>query len=333
MEPKVTVGIPSWNDREAIDDCLHSIYTSTQYENYSVVVVDNGSSDGSVELINSKYDQVDLIVNEENRGAPKAFNQIIKRALSNESEHVILLNSDIKISQENWLLTFVDIAQTDQVGIVGCKNVFPDGTVDHDGSFVPFEVHACSQIQPLDLGTRYRYNRHTLDNAIHSSECVDVIQGSAFLLTRELIKEVGTFDEAFTPAYFSDYDICIRAWDSGFKVVYTPEVELIHSDEESGLTDIRRLHYYKRNELKFIFTYYPLSWLPIVLVSFFLPPAGLAGFLLQSQAANTQLREELRREPLLILRSMISLFTLTLLDMPRLCSKRRQHKNVKELLK
>jgi GT2 family glycosyltransferase/glycosyltransferase involved in cell wall biosynthesis len=203
--------------REALDAIL--AHTRGPYE---LVLVDNGSRDGTREFFRSLRDKlggsvaVQVIENEENRGYPIAANQGIRAA---RGRHVVLLNNDTRV-KPGWLSALLDAAASgDRVGIVTAKILCPDGRVQNaggifhhpDGSFtLPF-AHE-DRLAPTVT------ERHEVESA----------GGPCMLLTRALLESVGVFDEAFSPAYFEDSDLCLRAREAGFTLVYEPAAEVFH---------------------------------------------------------------------------------------------------------
>lgn len=203
--------------REAVEAVL--AHTKTPFE---LVLVDNGSRDGTREFFRALRDRqggpvaVQVIENEENLGYPKAANQGIRAA---RGRHVVLLNNDTRV-RAGWLAALLDAATSrDGVGVVTAKILCPDGRVQNaggifhhaDGSFtLPF-AHE-DRLAPTVT------ERREVENA----------GGPCMLLTRALLESVGVFDEAFSPAYFEDSDLCLRAREAGFKLVYEPGAEVVH---------------------------------------------------------------------------------------------------------
>src|SRR3990170_2544486 len=137
---KVFVVIVNWNGKEFLKKCLTTVLLNTVYPEYQVVVVDNGSVDGSVEMVKKEFSTVNLIENSENLGFSKANNQGIKHALFHGAKYVLLLNSDVEIAEKEWLENMVNLSASDStIGIVGCKLVYPNGLIQHAGGVVNLE--------------------------------------------------------------------------------------------------------------------------------------------------------------------------------------------------
>ncbi len=225
--------IVNWNGKEHLEKCLNTIFEKTQYPDYEVIIVDNGSIDGSLEFIKNNYQSITLIENPKNLGFSRANNQGIRAA---SGEFIFLLNNDTEV-REGWLSNAIKVAQSNpKIGIVGCKLIFPDGRIQHTGGYV------------TDAGI----GKHYVDDVDGERE-VEYVTGAAILIKKELIDKIGLLDEKFSPIYFEETDLCFRARAAGFKVVYTPNSLIIHS--ESATTGFQDWKYFvmNKNRLRFMF--------------------------------------------------------------------------------
>jgi glycogen(starch) synthase len=215
--PEASIVLVAYNNlgytRDAIDAVL--AHTKTAFE---LVLVDNGSTDGSRDYFRDLGDRLpcQVIENSENLGYPKAANQGIRAA---RGRHVVLLNNDTQV-RPGWLEALLEAARsTERVGAVTAKILNLDGSVQNaggilhhvDGSFTIPHASEDRLAPPLA-------ERREVANA----------GGPCLLLTRELIDDVGVFDEAYSPGYFEDSDLCLRAREAGFKLLYEPAAEVHH---------------------------------------------------------------------------------------------------------
>ncbi|MEM4325816.1 MAG: glycosyltransferase family 2 protein, partial [Candidatus Pacearchaeota archaeon] len=124
--PFVAIIIVNLNKKEILKKCLDSLYKKTKYKNYVVIVSDNGSTDGSVEMIKKEFKRVDLIENRKNLGFALANNVAVDYALRKYNpDYFFLLNNDTKIIQKDWLTKLVETAESDErIGIVGCNLIY-----------------------------------------------------------------------------------------------------------------------------------------------------------------------------------------------------------------
>lgn len=197
--------------------CLASLFANTSNEECKVVVVDNSSNDGSVEMLLESFPQAFVIRNNKNLGFSKANNQGIRYALAKGAKHVLLLNNDIEVPQGKWLRTLVDVLESDtEIGIVGCKLLYPDGRIQHGGGRIKLKGAYNRGDGEEDKG---QYDR---------LESVDYVTGATLLIRSDVVGKIGLLDEGFSPLYYEDTDWCVRAHLYGYKIVYTPNPSLIH---------------------------------------------------------------------------------------------------------
>jgi GT2 family glycosyltransferase len=247
--PKVFLIIVNWNGKETLNQCLSSILKNTATP-IQIVVVDNGSTDQSVEMLQREFQSVKVIQNSSNRGFSKANNQGIKYAAAQGADYFLLLNNDILITQEDWLTRMVGLLESDRsVSMVGCKLVYPDGRLQHAGGFVGV------------AGAGHRGDGEKDTGQYGKIEFVDYVTGAALLTKAQVIRRVGLLDEGFTPLYCEDTDWCLRARFCGYKIAYMPNPTLIHKHGSSAKNLRRRTSefYFKRSWIRFFLLNFPLE--------------------------------------------------------------------------
>jgi len=200
---------------------------------YEIIVVDNGSKDGSVEYVkkleNKKYistiGTIKTIFNKENLGFAKANNQGIKKALG---KYTLLLNSDTEFKKGalEKLTKFAE--ETPDAGVIGPKLLNEDGTVQSSCCHPPTALTAFGEFWLSKQGAFSKYMPYG-NKPIE----VDAVVGAAFLITPAALKKVGLLDERYF-FYFEDLDYCRRVKRAGLKVYYLPEAEIIHLHGASG---------------------------------------------------------------------------------------------------
>ena len=218
--------------------CLKSIYTNAHKISFEVLVVDNGSSDGSQEMIKEEFPQVRLIENKDNLGFARANNQAIKRS---SGKYELLLNSDTLVL-ENALEIMVDFMERNpQVGMCGCRLLNEDGSVQPSGGRFPDLFTAFLHMTKLNyLYPGNRFSRRFMGAGLDGDEAegVDWVTGACLLVRRQAMEEIGLLDERFF-MYCEDVDWCWRMKDAGWKVCYLPRAEVVHyrsrSYEEGSL--------------------------------------------------------------------------------------------------
>ena len=246
---RISVVILSYNGKSYLEDCLRSVLAQS-HPPYQLIVVDNASSDGSPELVRERFPQAELIRNHRNLGYAGGMNVGLREA---RGEVIALLNQDTVV-RENWLAGLARAFEMDvKIGIAGCKILLADGiTIQHAGGIMR---------NPQALPDHYGYGQH--DEGQHDQmREVDYVTGAALAIRRGLLEEIGYFDEGFFPGYYDDIDLCFRAREAGYKVVYVPQAVVIHHEsttmKRGSYNYHRAMH---RNRLRFILKRYNLRQL------------------------------------------------------------------------
>lgn len=210
---KASVIVLSWNGIEYLGDCLDAVLAQ-DYPDLEVVVVDNGSTDGSANLVGEQYPEVALIRNERNLGFAAGSNVGLRAATG---DVLALLNQDT-IVEPDWIRALVSTIQDPTIGIVGSKSFYPDGTVQHAGGLV-----YGARAETDHLG------RHEPDDGrFDEVRDVDFVTGAALAVARTALSHIDLLDESFSHAYYEDVDWCYTAREAGFRVVVSPAAQLIH---------------------------------------------------------------------------------------------------------
>ena len=230
---ELSIIIVNYNVKEFLKNLLNSLKKAVSEIPTEIIVIDNASTDGSVEEIRLKFPDVKLIANEKNVGFGAANNQGFKIAKGNI---FVLINPDT-IVKENTFEKLIDFFKSKpDAGIVGCKVLNPDGTLQlacrrsFPGPWTSFtKVTGLSKLFP-NSKLFARYNLTYLDeNKINE---VDAISGAFMMIKNEVYQKVGGFDNQFF-MYGEDLDLCYRIQSAGYKVYYVPTTEIIHYKGES----------------------------------------------------------------------------------------------------
>jgi len=222
-QPKVFIIILSWNRLNDTLECVESV-KKIDYRNFEIMVVDNGSTDGSAEVVEKRYPNITLIKNERNVGYAIGNNRGIEKALEMGCEYVFLLNNDTTIDAA-CLNELVRIAESDaHIGAVGPKIYLYQNPaiVWYAGGEILFR-EAISVSRGLFKKDRPSYN---------TIREVSFITGCAMLVKRKAIEEVGLLDPDYI-SYMEDTDWCWRMRQKGFKLVYVPSARVYHKVSQS----------------------------------------------------------------------------------------------------
>jgi len=214
---KVSIIIPNFNGKELLKENLPSLLKAT-CDNNEIIVVDDGSTDGSAEFIRSSYPDIKLLRLEKNQGFGTACNHGIKES---KNRLIYLLNNDIRVGQ-NFLQPLLTHFQKDDIFAVRSREVSPDlGAVDFD-----VLIYA-----DFKFGIFwYRYERtHRLKDAVPTL----FADGGHTMFDKEKFLILGGFDALYRPFYWEDWDISYRAWKKGWRTLYAPRSEVFH---KSGST-------------------------------------------------------------------------------------------------
>ena len=224
----LSIIIVNFNTKELLLRCLHSIFQSKPKIKYEVIVVDNASTDGSLESLSNfqvPTTNFQLIRNRKNLGFAKANNQAIKRA---KAEFILLLNSDTEVEKGAIDQLYYFAKKTTDAGVVGAKLLDPDGKVQPSVFRLPTISRAIKQYW---LGEKGLLNKYAPE--LNKPQEVEAVVGAAFLITPEARKRVGLLDERYF-VYFEDLDYCRRIKKAGLKVYYLPAAKIIHQHGASG---------------------------------------------------------------------------------------------------
>ncbi|MCL7453832.1 MAG: glycosyltransferase family 2 protein [Anaerolineae bacterium] len=240
---EVSVIVLTWNGGSFIEPCLRAVLAQEPPPS-EVIVVDNGSTDGTPDLVAERFPAVRLIRNSRNLGF-SAGNNIGLRAASGEL--LVLLNDDTQV-HPGFLSALARAFDDPAVGMAGTKLLYPDGTIQHAGGYL---------YGPR--GETEHRGRHSPSDG-HFDEVYEpeFVTGAALAIHRRALQQIGLLDEGFSPIYYEDVDWCYRARAAGWRVVFVPQAVVTH--HESATAD-RSSHRHKMNlnhgRVRFVFKHWP----------------------------------------------------------------------------
>ncbi|MGQ9627043.1 MAG: glycosyltransferase family 2 protein [Anaerolineae bacterium] len=217
--PRVAVIVLNWNGLEDTLECLESL-RRLDYPNYEVILVDNGSADGSPEVIRKHFPEVKIIENRANLGFVAGNNVGMAFALMDGADCIFLLNNDTHVD-ENCLRELARAAKSSpEIGIVGplMHRIFQPEITDMGGDF---------NFWTGSVRLR-RFNRKG-----EKLQPIDYVWGCGFFVKAEVLREIGLFDPCYV-AYFEDADFCMRARARGYRTVVATNAQMWHKIGRSG---------------------------------------------------------------------------------------------------
>jgi hypothetical protein len=251
---EVSIIIVSYNAREYLKQCLDSVNRGLDNLKAEIWVVDNASIDGSAEMIKENFPQVKLIANKENIGFARANNIALKKCAA---PYILLLNNDTIITS-GAIKKMVDIMKEyKKIGALGPRLIFENGLVQI--SFGPM-LSLWNEAWQKFLQSRSRKKKGFIKSYIEKRSKKSChphwVSAACIMLRKEAIDQAGFFDENFF-MYSEDVDLCHRLSQKGWKIFYTPDVEIMHLEGKSASTNIGRVQIeYRRSQLYFYRKYY-----------------------------------------------------------------------------
>lgn len=217
--PKISIILILYNRAELTLSCLYSILHN-QFKSIEVVIVDNHSTDQTRELL-QRIQGAKVILNSENLHFLLACNQASKIATG---EYLLFLNNDAQLLGDSLNIAIQTIESSENIGAVGGKIILPDGSLQEAGSII-WQDGSCLGYGRGDSphSPQYMYRR-----------AVDYCSGAFLLTSRNLFLELGGFDEDYQPAYYEETDYCVRLQQQGKRIIYDPNIAVLHYEFASS---------------------------------------------------------------------------------------------------
>lgn len=254
-KPLVSIIIPSKDHIDDLKRCLNSIIKKSTYKNYEIIIVENNSIEKETfeyyDFIQKKYSNVHVVYWKKGFNFSAINNFGIQYA---KGEYLLLLNNDTEVISENWIEEMLGICERKEVGIVGCKLLYPDDTIQHAGVLIGMgglAGHVFVNYNKNDLGY-FGYIQAQRDYSAVTAACM--------LVKRSVFDAVNGLTEELEVA-FNDVDFCMKVINAGYKIVYTPYAQLHHYESKSrGYEDTpekverfnREVLYFLRHWKKFL---------------------------------------------------------------------------------
>ncbi|HEX2924245.1 MAG TPA: glycosyltransferase family 2 protein [Chloroflexota bacterium] len=239
---RISAVVVNWNTRDLLRRCLLSLYASAGVDNsLEVLVVDNGSTDGSPELVRSEFPQAILIANKDNLGFARANNQAMSKA---SGDYLLLANTDTEMvgAAVEEMVHYAE--QHPQVAVVGPQLLNSDGTIQSSRRSFPTAATAFLESTVLQRWFASHpavQHYYLLERPDDETQEVGWLVGACLLVRAEACRQVGPMDEGYF-MYSEEMDWCRRFSDAGWKIVYLPTAKVVHHEGQSSGRDIYHRH-------------------------------------------------------------------------------------------
>jgi GT2 family glycosyltransferase/lipopolysaccharide/colanic/teichoic acid biosynthesis glycosyltransferase len=223
----LSIAIVNYNTKELLEECLHSLLRHPPSCDYEILVIDNASSDGSLDMVRDGFPEVKLTPNPRNVGYAAAVNQAFR---SSSSEFVLVLNPDVLVTEGSIDALYAYMRGHPRVGIAGAKLLNPDGSLQYScRKFYTFKtlLYRRTFLGKIFSGSPV-VSEHLMARWDHAEpRQVDWVLGACMMIRRSAVEEVGPADERFF-LYFEDVDWCFRMKSRGWEVHYYPDSVMMH---------------------------------------------------------------------------------------------------------
>lgn len=222
--PLVSIIIPNKDNPDILKTCIESIIVKSTYKNYEILILENNSSNAELqtlyEQLQRKYSNISIIPfkTEGNFNFSEINNY---GAYLAKGEYLLFLNNDTKVLSPDWIQEMLGFAQRDDVGVVGAKLYYPNGTIQHAGVMINLggtAGHPYCKAPNTALGYVGR---------LKVPQNLMAVTGACLMTSKKVFNKMGKFDINLALA-FNDVEYCVRCHENGLKIVWTPHAELIH---------------------------------------------------------------------------------------------------------
>jgi len=228
LDGRVSIIIPSGGKTDLLETNLRDLVEKTDYPRYEVVVIDNSRGEAVEKLVSGESAAGRTIRYIDWRHKPFNFAAICNAAASGcDSPFLLFLNDDMRVISPGWLRAMVELGARAEVGAVGAKLLFPDGTIQHAGIALGLYGRSGHLFKGLDGAVSHYFG---LDRAIRN---VSAVTGACLLVRADVFRAAGGFDQDRFPVDGNDLDLCLRIGAQGYRVLYTPYAQLLHYESLS----------------------------------------------------------------------------------------------------
>ncbi|KQS41342.1 glycosyltransferase family 2 protein [Pedobacter sp. Leaf194] len=227
MQKSVSIVIPNYNGRHLLERYLPSVFEAAENADtdFEVIVIDDGSKDESISFIRQQYKSIKLLINNKNRGFSYTCNHGIREA---KYELILLLNSDVKLTPDYFKQQWKYFNKPDTFGVMGRIMSFDEQKIEDAARLL---YYSGCRIK----ANKFYYSENPQDEHVFTA----YLSGANALVDAKKLKELGGFDEIFSPFSSEDFDLSLRAWQLGWKCYYEHQSVCFHHISGSTKTQIK----------------------------------------------------------------------------------------------
>lgn len=226
--PKVSIIIPFKDEPKHLKRCIESILTQTDYQNFTILGIDNGSHQNDTFALMDQLSALDKRICFHKLDIEFNFSKIMNHAVSlAKGDQIVLMNNDIEILSHDWLESLIEHAQRPEVGAVGAKLYYPDGKIQHAGVIIGirgFAGHAHRNYPGDSAGYYHR---------LKSVQNMSAVTGALMMVKKRHYEEVGGLNEKNLAIALNDIDFCLKLRSKGYSNIFTPFCEAMHHESVS----------------------------------------------------------------------------------------------------
>ena len=228
--PMISVVIPNRDHAEELRRCIRSIREKTSWKNYEILIIENNSTEQETFALYKEIEkQKGVRVLEWTK--PFNFSAINNFAAEKaRGQYLLMLNNDTEVLSPEWMQEMLMYAQRDDVGAVGAKMYYPDGTIQHAGIGVGL-MHSAGHYHRRFDGWEPGYM-----GRLAYAQNLSAVTGACMMVNRKLYRNIGGMDESF-PLVYNDVDFCLKLRREGYLIIWTPYAELIHDESKTRGSD------------------------------------------------------------------------------------------------
>jgi GT2 family glycosyltransferase len=222
---RVSMIIPTAGKLDILDRNLKALWATAGYHNYEIVIIDNSRGETVVKFVDDLRMRQKNIRRFDQRGQPFNYSALNNRAAAEcDSELFLFLNDDTEGISEGWLLAMVELAMRPEVGAVGAKLLYPDGSIQHAGVTMGLAEICGHSFKGLENRHRHYFD---FPDLIRN---VSAVTAACVMIRADVFRQVGGFDEQMFPVAYNDIDLALKIGAAGYRVLYTPHALLYHHE-------------------------------------------------------------------------------------------------------